>query len=75
MSWGLTQIGMDLLLQSALIAKKRAIKNAPQTPRKKSFREKRKAAKQKVKSKVDNIKRGVKGFFRASCCAAPAVSI
>ena len=73
-------IQMYMLLQAALHAKKCGvtIKDSIKTPRKKSFQEKRKEAKKKMRNKVDGIKWGIRGFFRvrcASCCSGPAVKI
>ena len=70
-----------ILLQSALHARLRGkitIKDGPKAPRKKSFREKRKATKQKLTNKLDSVKWGIRGFFRvrcAACCSAPATKI
>lgn len=71
---------MCILLQSALHAKKCGVtvKSGPKTPRKKSFREKKRETKKKLRKKVEDIKWGIRGFFRvrcASCCSGPAVKI
>lgn len=71
---------MCMLMQSALHATKCGvtIKDSIKTPRKKSFREKRKEAKKKMRNKVADLKWGIRGFFRvrcASCCSGPAVKI